>query len=112
MGVESKTTRFCVTNRKQQAPPWRGASTAEATLGRIGRGEQGEAGTGNSTPRGGPHREQACLRLKTWFKNQISSADTTPQHHRTYVYGTWFRAGNERQTRPLTALYVASFSGF
>ena len=58
---------------------------AKDTPGRVGRGEQGEARAGTSTPRGGPHREQARLRLKIWFKQHFSGAATTP-HHRTCVY--------------------------
>lgn len=46
------------------------ASMAEAILGRVGRGEQGEARTGNSAPRAGPHCELrvARKRLKAWCK--------------------------------------------
>ena len=83
--VGSKTSRFWATKKKnQKAPPGRGPSTAEATPCRVGRDEQSEARTGNSTPRGGPHRDQTRLRLKTWSKGQFSRADSTPQQFCIY----------------------------
>ena len=55
-------------------------STAEATPGTIGRGEQGEARRAQSTPNGGPHLELGQLRLKTWSKSDFSISQTTGQH--------------------------------
>ena len=82
----SKTSKFGVKKRQQQAPPGRVASTAEVTPGIVGRGEQGEARTINSTPNGGPHLELGRLRLKTWCKIDFSIAHTTSQHCRTCVH--------------------------
>ena len=53
------------------------ASTAEASPGRVRRGEQGEARRANSTPNGGPHLELGRLRLTTWSKTDVSIAQTT-----------------------------------
>ena len=50
---------------------------AEAAPGRVGRGEDGEARPGNSSPRGGPQLELYRRRLKTWSKSGLSIAETT-----------------------------------
>ena len=74
---------FCE-KRKQHASPGDNVSTAKAASGRVGRGEQGEARRTNSTPNGEPRFELARLRLKTWCKNDLSIAHTTP--HSSYMY--------------------------
>ena len=53
---------------------------------RVGRGEQGEARRANSTPNSRPRLELARLRLKTWYKTDLSIAQPIGQHFRTCVY--------------------------
>ena len=96
----SKTSKFGVKKRQQQAPPGRVASTAEVTPGIVGRGEQGEARTINSTPNGGPHLELGRLRLKTWSKSDFSIAQTTS----TYLHMSLYRAAPERAGRAFPRL--------
>ena len=58
-----------IKKRKQYPPPGDDASTAEASPGKVGRDEQGEARRANATPNGGPHLELGRLRFKIWSKS-------------------------------------------
>ena len=77
------------------------ARMAEAASGRVGRGEQGEARTANSTPNGGPHLELliARSRLKTFNKNDLSIAHRT--HHPIIIHAThaFTRRASPRRAR-------------
>ena len=69
--------------RKKRPPQRDDASTVSAGICRVGRGEQGEARSAISAPRGGPHLDLERLRLNTWSKFDFSIAETTWP---TYLY--------------------------
>lgn len=69
----------------QKQHPRHSTSTAEATLGRIGRGVQGEAGGRNSAGKGLPHREQTRKQRETWSEHNISMSHTTGRYDRIYI---------------------------
>ena len=81
---------FCFKKQKQQAPPARGAGTAEATPDRAVRGGQGEARAANSTPH---------LRLarfdgsKPGVKTIFEARTRHLMGHHTYVYRGWHGVG-------------------
>ena len=80
------------------------ASTAEASPGRVRRGEQGEARRANSTPNGGPHLELGRLWLKIWSKTDFSIAQTTGQHFCTCVFIITAFAIRQCSARPSTLI--------
>ena len=53
------------------------ARTDEATSGRVGRGEQGEARPENSVPRSRPKLVLSRRRLKIWSKSGLTIAEAT-----------------------------------
>ena len=53
------------------------ASTAEATPGRVGRDEEGEARQENTKTNLGCHFELGRLRLKRWSESDFANAETT-----------------------------------
>ena len=61
------------------------ASTAEASPGRVGRGEQCYVRRGNSTSNGGPHLRLGRFRLKSRSKSDLQTAQTSGQHICTCV---------------------------
>ena len=68
-------TLLCKKKRIQHGSPGHDESTVEASLGRVGGGEQCEARRAHNTPQGGLHREKRRLRFSTWSRNDIWRPD-------------------------------------
>ena len=68
-------TLLCKKKRIQHGSPGHDESTVEASLGRVGGGEQCEARRAHNTPQGGLHREKRRLRFSTWSRNDICRPD-------------------------------------